>query len=258
MLDPIAASQDTAFQLRGSLFTLSVLQLQQTELDKVARDLKTIVRQAPKFFECAPIVVDLALVHSTEPAVNFPELVTVLRDQGLIPVGVRGGTTAQHNTAKQHGLAILSSAKTEEPTLATRQKANDVSEPVAKVKTQKASEKAQAPAPEKTRKNLVINRPVRSGQQVYAPDGDLVIVGSVSQGAELLADGNIHVYGPLRGRALAGINGNTTARIFCQSMDAELISIAGRYIVNDAIKKQSPNEPQQIFLQEGKLMIETL
>ena len=83
----------------------------------------------------------------------------------------------------------------------------------------------------------VITTPVRGGQQIYAQGGDLVVVSSVSPGAELLADGNIHVYGPMRGRALAGVKGDSKARIFCQQMSAELLSIAGHYKVSEDLRR---------------------
>ena len=104
----------------------------------------------------------------------------------------------------------------------------------------------------------VINRPVRSGQQVYAEGGDLVVTASVSEGAELLADGNIHVYGTLRGRALAGVKGNTGARVFCQSLDAELISIAGQFIMHETVKGECWKKPAQVYLEDETLRIEPL
>jgi septum site-determining protein MinC len=103
----------------------------------------------------------------------------------------------------------------------------------------------------------LITTPIRSGQQIYAQGGDLVVISSVSSGAELLADGNIHVYGTLRGRALAGINGNPKARIFCQHLEAELVAIAGEF----KIFEQAPNSypgAVQIYLKDEQLRIESL
>ena len=102
----------------------------------------------------------------------------------------------------------------------------------------------------------ILTTPVRSGQQAVSKDGDLIVTASVSHGAELLADGNIHVYGALRGRALAGISGDRSARIFCQSLDAELVSIAGFYRLSDAIEPHAG--PCQIYLQEEHICIEAL
>jgi septum site-determining protein MinC len=104
----------------------------------------------------------------------------------------------------------------------------------------------------------LITRPVRSGQRVYAAGGDLSVVAPVSSGAELIADGNIHVYGPLRGRAMAGLNGNTQARIFCQNLQAELISVAGHYRVSENIPAEVKGGPVQIFLDHDVLRIEKL
>jgi len=236
MVDVITSTQQTPFQMRGSLFTLSVMQLQNANLAEISRELKAVIRQAPKFFNGAPVVIDCEHVSD---AIDFPGLSQVLREQGLIPVGIRNGISEQHEAARNANLAVLSSVKTEEPTLATRQK--------------KSSQQSQTPALRPATHNVMVTKPVRSGQQVYAKQGDLVVIGQVSHGAELLADGNIHVYGALRGRALAGINGNTEARIFCQRMEAELVSIAGRYIVSESLKNHTVDQAQQIFLQDGKL-----
>ena len=104
----------------------------------------------------------------------------------------------------------------------------------------------------------LVNRPVRSGQQVYARDTDLVILGSIGPGAEIIADSNIHVYGALRGRALCGVAGNTEARIFCQSLEAELVSVAGNYKVLEEIPEELRGKPAQIWFGNDKLMIEPL
>jgi septum site-determining protein MinC len=104
----------------------------------------------------------------------------------------------------------------------------------------------------------LITQPVRSGQQIYARGGDLVVCAPVSPGAELLADGHIHVYGPLRGRALSGVLGNVNAYIFCQSLEAELISVAGQYRISENLKDTCWKQPAKIYLQEGHLQIQTL
>ncbi|WP_207486017.1 septum site-determining protein MinC [Arenibaculum pallidiluteum] len=105
---------------------------------------------------------------------------------------------------------------------------------------------------------LVVSEPIRSGRQVYAARGDLVVLGPVSPGAELLADGNIHVYGPLRGRALAGLSGDRNARIFCQSLEAEMVSIAGLYRISEDMDPAVQRKPVQIWLDEGYLRIDPL
>ncbi len=104
----------------------------------------------------------------------------------------------------------------------------------------------------------LLRRPVRSGQQVYARDTDLIIMGQVGPGAEVIADNHIHVYGPLRGRALCGVSGNTEARIFCQSLEAELVSVAGNYRVLESIPEDLRGKPAQIWLDDERLNIEPL
>ena len=107
------------------------------------------------------------------------------------------------------------------------------------------------------RKTKLITSPVRSGAQIYAPDGDLVIMSGVNAGAEVIADGHIHIYGPLRGRALAGAQGDETARIFCQSLEAELISVAGCYLVKDNFNVPDHQGSMiQIFLEDQHINIE--
>ncbi len=105
---------------------------------------------------------------------------------------------------------------------------------------------------------MLVNRPVRSGQQLYARDTDLIVMGQIGPGAEVVADHNIHVYGPLRGRALCGVSGNKDTRIFCQSLEAELVSVAGNYQVLESIPEELRGKPAQIWLDKGKLKIEPL
>ncbi len=252
------ATKHEAFQMKGSLFTMTVLQLIDPSLEKFSAQLKSLIAQAPKFFENAPVVIDLQMLNKTSVKVDFNKLCSQLRIEGIIPVGVRGGTSAHHEKAKDAGLAVMSLSKHEEPELtpaATQSKTIEAKPDLPKPKSNSPS---QATDTKNAVKSYVITRPVRSGQQVYAQGGDLVVIGSVSHGAELLADGNIHVYGPLRGRALAGINGNTQARIFCQNMEAELVSIAGCYIVNESLIHSAPNEARQIYLEHGRLQVQPI
>jgi septum site-determining protein MinC len=103
-----------------------------------------------------------------------------------------------------------------------------------------------------------VTHPIRSGQQIVEMQGDLIILSTVSPGAEILARRHIHVYGALRGRALAGVTGDVEARIFCQAMDAELVSIAGNYLVNEDLKAPLRGKPAQIYLNQGKLVVQAL
>ncbi|NKB47196.1 MAG: septum site-determining protein MinC [Legionellales bacterium] len=229
-----------AFQLKGSLFTLTVLQLHQADMDSLTHQLDRLVQQAPKFFQHTPVVIDLQAVQQVNGAIDFAQLADQLRQRGMIPVGVRNGSTAQQQAAIAAKFAILN---------ATTSKAE--SHP-----GDTAVESSVTSMPNKP--SLMIHKPIRSGQQVYAQGGDLIVTAPVSQGAELLADGNIHIYAALRGRALAGIQGDSQARIFCQHLAAELVSIAGHYMVNEALQQVSYNKPHQIYLAADKLLISPL
>jgi septum site-determining protein MinC len=240
------AMQQSSFKLKGSLFTLSVLQLQNVDLVQIERELSVKIQLAPKFFYHTPIVIDIQKV--AEHDIDFSGLKQVLEKCNLIPVGVKGGHEALQERAKQIGFAILTdsgSAASENKTAHTDKPKNlEIREPLAATLVSKDGTR-------------LITQPIRSGQQVYAQGGDLVVVSSVSSGAELLADGNIHVYGTLRGRALAGVNGNRNARIFCQHLQAELVAIAGEFKVFEQIPNNF-SSAVQIYLSEQQLIIGSL
>lgn len=247
---------EPSFQLKGSLFTLSVLQLKDTDLEKLSREIQDKIRLAPKFFHFAPAVIDLSKL-AKDATLNFAELAEVLRKHKLVPVGVRGGSSETQTKAHQAGFAVMIEPNTQEknqPNLANKKTvAAHTTAPTAP----KGMEMPKAPKNKKSGTTLV-TQPIRSGQQVYAQGGDLVVVASVSPGAELLADGNIHVYGTLRGRALAGINGNEDARIFCNQLEAELVAIAGHYKVFENLTSDDGDYYKQLYLEDGQLIISSL
>jgi len=269
---------EPAFVLKGSLFTLSVLQLLETDLKKIGQELAEKIRLAPKFFHYAPVVLDLSKL-STERQKNleFDLLNQVLRQYQLIPVGVRGGSAEVHRAAQLSGFAIMMDSAAQDkldkhdvkekttPNLADKttisekqiKEIREIRE-IKEIKESKLSSDSELSASRRVAGNLLITSPIRSGQQVYAHGGDLIVVASVSPGAELLADGNIHVYGTLRGRALAGINGDEKARVFCHRLQADLVAIAGHYKVFEEIKSDEENCYKQLYLQNGQLIIESL
>ena len=227
-----------ALELKGSLLTLMVLHLLEDDNEKIAEQLVNKVSKAPDFFKHAPVVIDLHAVQDDEnDNIDLPRLVNLMRDSGLIPVALRGGNSQQHEAALGLNLGTLPDTK-----LVTKRR---YLEP----------ETVAVPIPQSSK---VITQPIRSGQQVAALQGDLVVLSAVSHGAEILAHRHIHIYGALRGRALAGVNGDTEARIFCQSLDAELISIAGQYQVNEDLPNNLRNKSVQIYLEEDALKIEPL
>jgi len=224
---PNLSLRTSTFELKGSLFTLMVLKLLEGNHDLFAEQLAEKIAKAPHFFQKAPLVIDLQAVPPEN--INLSYLVNLLRSHGLVPIAVRGGNLEQNNLALSMDLGLLPEAKAERPRYF-----------------------------EQTPFSKIITHPIRSGQQIVALQGDLVVLATVSHGAEILAQGNIHVYGPLRGRALAGVNGNTEARIFCQSLEAELVSIAGQYQVSEGLPENLRGKPTQIYLQENELKIEAL
>lgn len=245
-----------AFELKAAAFTLPVLRLLGVDMDAVSELLGAKVDQAPDFFRNTPIVVDLSALPPRTDDVQFPLLVGLLRGYGMIPVGVRGGDAEQNAAAEAMELAILGDAYVRKPRAATPKPVSGHDPKATRDNTEHAH--AQVPKPASSATFKLVTHPVRSGQRVYAAEGDLSVVGPVSSGAELLADGNIHIYGPLRGRAMAGLNGDPKARIFCQDLDAELISIAGHYRISENIPVALKGVPVQIFLEQEILRIERL
>ncbi len=222
------------FELKGSLFTLTILHLFQLDRAAIERHLAEKVRQAPGFFNNTPVVIDLENVVESQDGWDFSGLSEALRGYGMVPVGVRNGSAELQAAARLAGFPVLPESRS--------------------AGSAKKPDRAD-PAPARSR---IVNQPVRSGQQIYAPDGDLIVVGTISAGAEVIADGNIHVYGALRGRALAGVKGDLEARIFCQSLEAELISIAGRYRISEQIDTSDRCKAVQIHLAGDRLMIDHL
>jgi septum site-determining protein MinC len=227
-----------SFELKAAGFTLPVIRLLNGNMEALAEQIGVKVEQAPDFFRNTPVVIDLG-AFPDGGEVEFPLLVGLLRGYGMIPFGVRGGNKAQNVAAEAMELAILGDAFLR-PTKA----------------------QSSEPAPETPRRGLptftLVTRPVRSGQEIYAAGGDLSVIASVSSGAEVAADGNIHIYGCLRGRALAGNRGNADARIFCQDLQAELVSVAGHYRISENIPADLRGVPVQVFLDQKVLRIEKI
>ena len=236
------------FRLKGGLFPLTVLEISHFDYDQFATELADKVAEAPAFFQQAPVILNVEGL-AQEAELELAELVALCRQYGLVPVGLRGAEAALQEQARQQGVALI----------AERQRPSSPAE---------STEPAAAPAPEpdavrepkaaKASPSKIVTAPVRSGQQVYAPGGDLIVMATVSPGSEILADGNIHVYGSLRGRALAGVQGDTSARIFCHSLEAELVSIAGHFQLNEAFRDAHGKRAVQISLNEQSLSITPL
>ncbi|WP_404824687.1 septum site-determining protein MinC [Pseudomonas tussilaginis] len=221
--------QDPVFQLKGSMLAITVLELARNNLEGLDRQLAAKVAQAPNFFSNTPLVLALDKLPPGEGPIDLPGLMRVCRHHGLRTLAIRASRIEDIAAAIAIDLPVL-------PPSGARERPVEP-EPEVK-KAEPAPPPPPAPALEPAIKpTKIITTPVRGGQQIYAQGGDLVVVSSVSPGAELLADGNIHVYGAMRGRALAGIKGNTRARIFCQQLTAEMVSIAGQYKVSEDLRR---------------------
>lgn len=228
---------DACFQFKASFSPCTILQLTRYDLDALANQLADTVRTAPSFFQGAPVIIELEKIKSAG-ILNFQKIKDLLLSYNMIPVGSRGGTAEQMQAATQAGLPLVN---------------------VGKTAPSHTAENKSTVTPSTQSKTLLIDKPIRSGMQVYAKQGDLIVTGAVSTGAEVMADGNIHVYGPLRGRALAGVLGNLNARIFCRNLEAELVAIAGYYLTKEDMQTHLKQDGLlQIYLKGEQVVIEPI
>lgn len=241
------SSQKVALEFKSASLTVPVLSLASNDLTQIEQQLQEKVGQAPEFFRNSPLLLDLQKLNAQNLAVDMAAIIPLVREQGFLPIGIRGGNESQNQQALEMSLPVHSLHSTN-PVASTKPAAKTLAVPV-------AEEQPQASHP--SVENKLISQPVRSGQRVYAK-GDLIITATVSAGAEIIAEGNIHVYGSLRGRALAGVLGDVHSRIFCSDLQAELISIAGIYQLSDDIRKHSPHKPVQISLDSQTLVIKDI
>lgn len=237
-------SYSSPIEFKSSTFSVPVLSLASNDLVLIEQLLCEKVKLAPEFFRHSPVVVDLHEVNKKQLALDFAELVHVIRKSELFVIGLRSGTEKQQTQATALGIPI-----------------NTVQNSEGKAESKPAVKNTLQPTPSENEESdsttILITKPVRSGQRIYS-FGDLIVLSQVGAGAEILAEGNIHVYGSLRGRALAGVQGNTEARIFCFDLQAELISIAGNYKISDDIQGAVANTPIQIYLQKNTLIIKPI
>ena len=225
-----ASSSSICYEIKSADLALVALLLKTTDLETLSHDLKTQLADTPDFFDQEAVVIDLGGLSETEKthAIDFPALMRLLRSHSMLPIALRSGSPAQMQAGKAAGLLDATFARIlKTPPAAPSAKVSAPPMPKAVAPAPKPA----PPAPETVAAlgALVIDKPLRSGQQIYAKGRDLVILAMVNPGAEVIADGNIHVYSTLRGKAIAGAKGNTQAMIFAQCMEPELISIAGVY-----------------------------
>jgi septum site-determining protein MinC len=250
-------------KLKGEMSMLNVLHLEELDVAAICSELKRKRDEVPQFFMQSPVVVDASQLAESAANFDFALLKSELLDLGFIPVGVRNIPANMNATLAKAGWAVMRENRNAQPEADQSEHSNHSSQSVEESASEKSVEESpqtqtQQAVPPSGIKSLTIERPVRSGQQIYAADADMTVLAPTSAGSEIMADGSIHVYGALRGRVLAGARGNEKARIFCQSLQAELIAIAGRYTLLDESNTNLIGKPAMVRLEGEKLIIEPL
>ncbi|MGO1461224.1 MAG: septum site-determining protein MinC [Marinobacter sp.] len=250
MSDTATSGVQQVFQLKSASVSMTALELYYFDSDAFEETLRNKISQAPGFFRDIPLIISLEKYEGLDSELDFFQIIGTCRRNKIHVVGVRGGNDDQRRLARGAALALMPGGN-------QRDRSHEAQ--TAAEKTESPAEAAPTPPPAQEPKPAkIISQPVRSGQQVHAPEGDLIILAPVQAGAEVLAAGNIHVYGPLRGRALAGIHGAESARIFCQSLEAELVSIAGHYKISEDLQDNGWKSAVQIQLREDLLVVSPL
>ncbi len=248
----LAGRSPATFEIKSANLPLVSLLLKSADLATLSQELQARFGEIPDFFDHDPLVIDLAPLQAQgDTAVDFATLLPLLRSYRVLPVAVRGGSEAQMQAALAAGLAPAHDLVQSAERLAVEAAPAAVAAPV-----------QPAPPAAVPTTALIVDRPLRSGQQVYARGRDLVVMAMVNPGAEVIADGSIHVYAPLRGKAIAGARGNADARILTLCLEPELISIAGVYRTSDVpLPREVQGQPTQVRLDggaEGKLVMDRL
>lgn len=249
----MAANMDyeQAGELKFGQVGIANLRVRTLDVGRLAEEMADRVRRAPRLFARAAVVVDFGGLSACPDAVTTRALLDALRGAGVLPVALAYGTSAVENLSQEVGLPLLAKFRAQYEREGEAEPRRTAPEPA-------PAPAAPTPSPARAEPGLVHLHPVRSGQQVYAQDRDLTVCATVGAGAEVIADGSIHVYGALRGRALAGAGGLASARIFCREFHAELVAVAGHYKVLEEIPGALVGKAVQIWLEHDKLRIEQL
>lgn len=256
-----AADYEMAGDLKIGQVGIANLRIRVLDVARLAEEMRGRVQRAPKLFARAAVVIDFGGLAKTPDAETARALIDGLREAGVLPVALAYGTSEIERLSEQLGLPLLAKFR------ASYERDGDAPEPMAAAPepARRASAAAANPVPSvpaapaaPASPGLLHASPVRSGQQIYAANRDLTLLANVGAGAEVMADGSIHVYGPLRGRALAGAQGWEGARIFCREFHAELVAIAGRYRVLEDIPKALRGKAVQAWLEGDQLRLEAL
>ncbi|GAB1595403.1 septum site-determining protein MinC [Lysobacter claricitrinus] len=249
---------EPAGELKIGQVGIANLRVRTLDVAKLAEEMRGRVQRAPNLFARAAVVLDFGGLTRTPDVATAQALVDALREAGVLPVALAYGTSEIEALSRELGLPLLAKFR------AQYERADGAPVDASPaLRRERAAEPAPAPvaapaAASASQPGMVQTAPVRSGQQVYAADRDLTVLTSVGAGAEVMSDGSIHIYGALRGRALAGAQGYEQARIFCREFHAELVAIAGQYKVSEDIPANLLGKPVQVWLDGGQLRIEAL
>jgi septum site-determining protein MinC len=254
-----AIDYEQAGELKIGQVGIANLRVRTLDVAQLAAEMRDRVQRAPKLFARAAVILDFGGLSKTPDVDTARKLVDGLREAGVLPVALAYGTREIEDLAAALNLPLLSKFRAQyERTGETP--AEPAPAPRASAKAAPAAEPAPAPPTSQpgAAPGMMQASPVRSGQQVYAENCDLTVLTTVGAGAEVIADGSIHIYGALRGRALAGAQGNEKARIFCREFHAELVAVAGHYKVLEDIPKDLRGKAVQVWLDQGQLRIAAL
>jgi septum site-determining protein MinC len=244
-----------AADLRFGQVGIASVRVRNDDPGALRASLEVRVREAPQLFARAPVVVDLSFLAPQPSDEKVRDLLDGVRAAGMLPVGLAYGDTATEELSQRLGLPLIAKFRA---AYERAEPAPPTEAPTGAASGTAAPEAATAMSAPTASAALQQHGSIRTGQQVYARGADLVVVGAVANGAEALADGNVHVYGSLRGRAFAGALGDKATRIFCSEFRAEIVSIAGHYRVFEELPKEFAGRAVQIWLEHDKLQIAAL
>lgn len=222
-------AKDLPIQFKGTALKIIQAQLRTADVALLHAALAELTGNSPDFFENDLAVLDFSNAESLPESADWPAIRQLLRASGLHAAATLGLPEGLAAAAEQAGLPTISASALSRPARAKAAEAAPPPPALAEPTPLPAQEAAPAPVPAPAPRTITLDKPLRSGQRFYAKGCDLIVTAMVSAGAEVIADGNIHVYAPLRGRALAGASGDKSARIFTTSLEAELVSVAGLY-----------------------------
>ncbi|KGQ19684.1 Septum site-determining protein MinC [Lysobacter dokdonensis DS-58] len=253
-----AIDYEQAGELKIGQVGIANLRVRTLDVAQLAAEMRDRVQRAPKLFARAAVILDFGGLSKTPDVDTARKLVAGLREAGVLPVALAYGTREIEELAAALELPLL--AKFRAQYERTGDAPAEPAAPAPRASSKTAPEPPPAPAVSQqgAAPGMMQAAPVRSGQQVYAENSDLTVLATVGAGAEVIADGSIHIYGALRGRALAGAQGNEKARIFCREFHAELVAVAGHYKVLEDIPKDLRGKAVQVWLEQGQLRIAAL